>query len=187
MADLSQKNYYERLGLSRDAKIEEIKAAYYEFARIFHPDSHFFDDLLEEANVKPIESDNKTLQLLTEAYNTLIHEGLRAKYDKTLPPEIPDWEVKIDPKQVQKLKQMEKVLMKPNSNSGIWDINRNTYVEVLIKESEPQPEILSVAEMIRRQRTREALIPKAKPVSLLLIIAGIICVLTVVTAVLLMR
>jgi len=94
MADLQSKTYYDLLGLQREASIAEIKAAYKEIARIFHPDSHFYDDLLKDAG---ITSDNnaleqETFKQITAAYNTLVNEELRRSYDQMLPKGLRDWD-----------------------------------------------------------------------------------------------
>jgi O-acetyl-ADP-ribose deacetylase (regulator of RNase III) len=63
-------NFYEILGLERDATAEEIKRAYRRLAREFHPDIN--SDPEAEAQFKAIN----------EAYETLSHPDLRAAYDR---------------------------------------------------------------------------------------------------------
>lgn len=75
------KNYYELLGLKRDASIEEVKRAYRDMSRIFHPDSNFYADLVQD----PVKTEHlQIFNLITEAYNTLSSDELRIRYDQTL-------------------------------------------------------------------------------------------------------
>ena len=66
-------NYYARLGVSREATPEEIRASYHQAARRLHPDTN---------------SDPAATELflqVQEAYETLSNETKRSEYDKTLP------------------------------------------------------------------------------------------------------
>lgn len=60
-------DYYEILGLSRNASRDEIKRAYKELARRHHPDKGGDADLFKKIN---------------EAYGVLSDENLRSKYDR---------------------------------------------------------------------------------------------------------
>jgi DnaJ-class molecular chaperone len=62
------KNYYIILGVSKDSTLKEIKKAYYNNAKLFHPDK----------NNK--ESDSKIFSEMTEAYDVLCGEE-RSDYD----------------------------------------------------------------------------------------------------------
>src|SRR5262245_1665399 len=85
--EIKRRNYYQRLGLPRSASLAEVKEAYREIARVYHPDSHFFEDLIEyELNA----DDAAIFQLVTAAYDTLIREEKRKEYDRSLPPESED-------------------------------------------------------------------------------------------------
>lgn len=84
----SEKNYYELLGVSFDAPLAAIKEAYREIARVYHPDSNFYDEILtEEQSRQAVEA----FQRITEAYHTLSDPERRAKYDDILPKNLNDW------------------------------------------------------------------------------------------------
>jgi len=70
---LAQKrDYYEVLGVPRDATTEQIKSAYRRLAKKYHPDMN--KDNPEEAEEKFKE--------LSEAYEVLVDENKRANYDR---------------------------------------------------------------------------------------------------------
>src|SRR5271154_2541421 len=71
MAQANQRDYYEVLGVSRTAAIEEIKAAYRKCALKWHPDRN--PENKQEAEVKFRES--------TEAYSILSDQQKRQIYD----------------------------------------------------------------------------------------------------------
>ena len=83
------KNYYELLGVPQTATEKEIKLAYREIALVYHPDSHFFDEIVGEVDKA---KNSLIFAKVTEAYHTLTNPVMRAKYDETLPPELPEWE-----------------------------------------------------------------------------------------------
>lgn len=87
--DFENKTYYELLGVSRTASAQEIREAYKEIARIYHPDSNYYGDMLEYGLS---ERDNRLFQLITAAYDTLIKPDKRQKYDDSLPPELKGWD-----------------------------------------------------------------------------------------------
>jgi molecular chaperone DnaJ len=61
------KDYYQILGVSRDASPEEIKKAYYKLAHKFHPDKG---------------GDEKKFKEINEAYQVLSDKEKRAQYDR---------------------------------------------------------------------------------------------------------
>ena len=64
-------NYYELLGLDRNASVTQIKTAYRSLAKVMHPDAG---------------GTSGTFQLLQEAYETLTDPVRRADYDSASPP-----------------------------------------------------------------------------------------------------
>ena len=68
---MAKRDYYEVLGISRSASQEEIKKAYRQLARKYHPDANSGD---EQAEVKFKE--------VKEAYDVLSDQSKRASYDR---------------------------------------------------------------------------------------------------------
>lgn len=68
---MSQRDYYEVLGLSRSASADEIKRAYRKLAKQHHPDANPDDP-----------SAQKKFAEITEAYEVLSDEEKRQKYDQ---------------------------------------------------------------------------------------------------------
>ena len=69
-------NFYARLGVSKNATPDEIRAAYHQAARRLHPDTN-----------KETDTTELFLQI-QEAYETLYAVDKRISYDKTLPQDI---------------------------------------------------------------------------------------------------
>jgi curved DNA-binding protein CbpA len=87
MTDLDGRNYYELLGLEPGVTTDVIKEAYREIARIYHPDSNFYDDIIADSG--PEDSD--VFKAITAAYQVLINEEKRKAYDETLPKGLDGW------------------------------------------------------------------------------------------------
>lgn len=68
---MAKEDYYQVLGVKRDAKPEEIKKAYRRLARKFHPDVNPGDKSAEER-----------FKLITEAHDVLSDEKKRGVYDR---------------------------------------------------------------------------------------------------------
>lgn len=73
------KNYYEILGVARDADTGVIKKAYRALAQEWHPDKHQDKDKQKEAEEKFKE--------ISEAYAVLVDEEQRSNYDATGSPQ----------------------------------------------------------------------------------------------------
>lgn len=72
MIPMAKKDYYEVLGVSKDASSDEIKRAYRELVRKWHPDLHTEDKAKAEEKFKEIR----------EAYEVLSDPQKRAQYDR---------------------------------------------------------------------------------------------------------
>lgn len=89
MDSVDSRNYYELLGVSQSSSIEEIKQAYREVSKIFHPDSNFFSEIVED---KAASEDVEIFQRITQAYQTLIDAEKRRLYDDSLPKNLRGWD-----------------------------------------------------------------------------------------------
>ena len=74
--NLASWDYYRIIGISRGASDDETKKAYFQLARIFHPD-RFERDILEK-NRETIE---EVFDAITNAYRTLSNKEKRREYD----------------------------------------------------------------------------------------------------------
>lgn len=73
------KDYYQTLGVDRDADKKLIKGAYFELSKLFHPDSLFGKEL------GPFKSKMEVVfKRLTEAYEVLGRNARRKEYDEYL-------------------------------------------------------------------------------------------------------
>ena len=71
-------NHYEALGVARDARPSEIRAAYLALAREHHPDFHAADPPAER------EQHGARMKAITEAWDVLRDTGRRGRYDERL-------------------------------------------------------------------------------------------------------
>ena len=82
--DFENKDYYQILGISRTATKEQVREAYLEIARIYHPDSNFYSDIVDgETN----NQEQHIFKIVTAAYSVLNDERRRRDYTKSLPPD----------------------------------------------------------------------------------------------------
>lgn len=74
-AELENKNYFERLGVSRSAKDADIKKAYFDLAKVLHPDK-----LTKSAPDQIKELSEKVFEKIQVAYDTLKKPERKDKY-----------------------------------------------------------------------------------------------------------
>lgn len=88
--ELNQLTFYDLLRLPLDASPDQIREAYREIAKVYHPDSNFYNEIVEE----DIEdsSGSEFFKRITEAYTTLVNPQKRAAYDSTLTPRLKSWD-----------------------------------------------------------------------------------------------
>ncbi len=77
-------NYYRILGIPRDATLEEIRGAYFELARQYHPDAN------------PDASAREHFLVIQDAYDVLSNVDKRAEYETHLPPPPAPPEISIN-------------------------------------------------------------------------------------------
>jgi hypothetical protein len=70
--------HYDVLGVEDDASADAIKRAYYDRARLYHPDAH----VASPASVKA--EAERAMQALNAAWTALRHPGARRRYDRQL-------------------------------------------------------------------------------------------------------
>jgi len=79
LESLALQDYYQMLDIGRGATAQEIKKAYFRYAKLYHPDRHM-DSEMVELKVKLEE----LFMNITEAYNILSKEDTRKKYNLAL-------------------------------------------------------------------------------------------------------
>lgn len=80
---ISGSDFYQILGVPRDATAEEIRAAYFEAARKLHPDAN------------PDPSTREKFLAVQQAYEVLSQKDRRQVYDQTLPPPPPPLQINL--------------------------------------------------------------------------------------------
>lgn len=77
------RNYYQLLGVPRDADSRAIKKAYYRLSKDYHPDRYFRRDIGEYAQCL-----DRIFKKVLEAHELLSDPTTRAEIDKTIGPEV---------------------------------------------------------------------------------------------------
>ncbi|XP_046915305.2 uncharacterized protein LOC124495904 isoform X1 [Dermatophagoides farinae] len=75
-----QENYYDILGLKRDCSQDQIRTAYLDLCKKFHPDKSAKNNASEQQIIK----DTARFQKINEAYNCLCKTDTRNQYDLSL-------------------------------------------------------------------------------------------------------
>ncbi len=80
----TKRDYYDVLGVAKDAQPEEVKRAYRKKAKEFHPDTLHarFPELSEDALKAKIASAEESFKEISEAYEVLADQDKRARYDR---------------------------------------------------------------------------------------------------------
>lgn len=71
-------NHYDVLGVRHDAAPDEIKRAFYDRARLYHPDAHAASPPAVRAEAE------RTMQTLNSSWSVLRDQGRRRRYDRLL-------------------------------------------------------------------------------------------------------
>lgn len=79
LKETNGKNYFELLNLSKNARDADIKNAYYELAKIFHPDK-----ISKDAPKEVTELNQKIFSLIATAFNVIKEPASRERYLKEL-------------------------------------------------------------------------------------------------------
>lgn len=91
------KTYYEILGVPFDASPQQIRETYKDLARLYHPDSNYYADLIKQG---PSPEQVELYKIITSAYQTLIDPNKRSVYDEKVKPlltgSFQKWEDKSD-------------------------------------------------------------------------------------------
>lgn len=149
MSETSSKTYYELLGLAPDATKEEIREAYREIARIYHPDSNFYDEILGEVNLP--KGNIERFKEITAAYHTLVNDEKRREYDKLIPKGLRGWESEELWTAVHEHHVTQRAEGRPMASGTFGRFGRLEPEEPLVERGEEIPEPLSA--LVRRRRS----------------------------------
>lgn len=131
--DVEQKTHYEILGISKDSDVNEIKSAYYDLVKKYHP------DILTSIDRDISERADTVFAKITVAYQILMDENQRAQYDATF--------------ELEKLKSQAGVLYQAETeyNEGLAFLKQKQYdlaIEKFNKAKEINPENYSYSTLI---------------------------------------
>ncbi len=172
--EFQKRNYYERLGVARTATLAEIKEAYREIARVYHPDSNYFGEILEYALS---DKDDKIFQLVTAAYDTLIKEDKRKEYDRTLPGDFASFRQQ-DPSEPQikgarnwssgvrsdsEARFEQKLRQRNNSFDKLSSLNSSARFQTVQEEAEPFCHIGRESRFVQEVRSKKKSPLRAEP------------------------
>ncbi len=74
--DLDARDYYEVLGIGRNATAQEIKKSYFRLAKVYHPDRHIHSEFTDMTPML-----EKIFASISEAYNVLNDDAKRDQYN----------------------------------------------------------------------------------------------------------
>jgi curved DNA-binding protein CbpA len=100
---------YEILGISQNATFRQIKNAYYDLARIYHPDSKFSDNYINKKDKQ------NAIKKINKAY-----ENIKKKMN-IIETDLPKEDSKYEPLQIKKIIELENI----SNDVSINDINKN--------------------------------------------------------------
>lgn len=147
--------FYDLLGLTPEATKEQIRDAYKEIARVYHPDSNFYDEIIGEVDSGLTPEQIETFKRITEAYNTLSNEERRAAYDRAMPKPLPRWE-DSDPWAPRRGAPVKTVFESPKGpKSGAFG-RFGVVNEAPRSAFDSKVEARPVSEMIRVKRAKES-------------------------------
>lgn len=162
---MTEMNYYQLLRVARTASMEEIKDAYKEIAKVYHPDSNFYAEIV--GSDSSLEGTEK-FKLITQAYNTLSNAERRAAYNATLPPELEDWDSSDgETTRIQLVNRKSKAFRNAPSASNFVFQSDNPKSSVVGKFGEPvkREEKLFSSQPAKKQKSSR--IPKSHPAKFL--------------------
>lgn len=91
-----RKNYYELLGVPRDASESDIRRAFRDISRIYDPSSNFYADLI---NDPPKPRDIEIFKMVSTAFEVLVDPKNRKEYDallkRTPTGEVPQFQIGV--------------------------------------------------------------------------------------------
>lgn len=73
-----RRDYYSLLGIPQNASADDVRRAFHQYARVYHPDNHV------GASAEHRDEAEQAYRLATEAYRVLMDEEKRRLYDQGL-------------------------------------------------------------------------------------------------------